>query len=328
MKVKKFKLNKKLFESFVYFSQRQYDCLDYDPFHPIFREASSKLDIEQALWLTTLFMAYYNDGSAWLAFHNSDPWKNLSSKVSKLPIGIQRRNLYGGRLSIYFKRLNKQVKEAGSAYNLVTRDFVGDEKKDWGQIQINLKEVWGNGRWSVFTLAEMYQKVNSIPVLPCNLMNDNSSGPARGLQILLGQSTQEVKRERIEELDRKADFLFSLMKKRIKTKIPYLKKGHYDYAMMESQLCDFQSLLKGRYYIGRDIDRGQELIHKATEVGSSLGMDTKVVKKLWTIRAKVFKKAYLGEKQGWDGRTKEALTFYKQTSKICSHKEIKTLTGN
>jgi len=315
-------MNKELFRIFIRFSQRQYDALDYDPFHPIFKYVSDNASKEGGLWASTLFMAFYNDGSAYLAFKNHKPLQDMKPDFSKLPIGLQRRNLRGGLIDKYFYMFNRQVKRYGSIFKFLTHNFTGDKRKDWYLLQETLNSVWGNGRWSSFTLGEMYQKVNGLPVLPCNLMNENSSGPRAGLELLMGKAVSKQKDKMLQELNDKADVLFKRAKKKIKTNIPYLRKGHYDYAMMESQLCDTQSLLKGRYYIGRDIDRSQELIIDSYKVAKQLDLKADTINELWNIRSEVFPHEMLGELNDWVGRDRQALTFYKEYKVIASHKEI------
>lgn len=314
---------------FIAFSKRQYDCTDYDPFHPMIIELSKGLSKEEGLWLSTLYMAYYNMGSTWLAFENTPLLKKLKPKIAKLPVGVQRRNLRGGLIEKYFQLFIKSVKKYGSIENLLTHDFTGDPAKDWCVLQNNLCGVWGNGRWSSYTLGELYQKANGIPVFPMDIMNDGSSGPRTGLQYVMGEVVTEGKDKDtvLKELDAKADKLFKLMKKRIRTNVPFLPKGHLDYAMMESLLCDYNSLRKGLYYVGRDIDRMQERIVKAEGVAIELGICTKPLKKLWKARKKVFDPRYLGELNDWEGRTKYAKKFYFAHKKIADHMEIRKFLG-
>lgn len=315
-------------DDFLKFSQIQYNCLDYDPFHPMIQHFTKNMSDEKGLWLSTLYMAYYNMGSAYIAFKNTPVLTDLSKDMEKLPIGVQRRNLRApGLMGKYFHLFNKQVKHFGSIRTLLTHNFTDDLEKNWLTLMDNLNSVWGNGRWSSYTLGELYHKANNIPVIPCDIMNDGSSGPRAGLQYVMGEVPFTDKKDVLIKLDAKADELFDIMKGKIKTKIPYLSKNHLDHAMMESELCDFNSLRKGRYYVGRDVDRMQERINKADSVCKELGIDRKPIKKLWKAREELFDHRYLGELNGWDGRTKYANHFYKKHGKIADHKQIRKYLG-
>ena len=316
-------LDQRLFNDFLHFSQRQYDSLDYDPFHPMLIELQKGMDPEEALWHSTLYMAYYNVGSFQVAFEEGPPCgRPFPEWLARLPVGVQRRNLRGGKVLTHLDSYVRLAHEHGSQRDYLTAGFTGDPKADWATLQDNVGKAWGNGRWSIFTTSELYQKVNNIPVLPCNLMNDGSSGPRAGLKILFNLEDPTV-----EELDKLTDQLFVEASKRLRTRIPYLPEGHYDYAMLESQLCDFQSLCKGRYYVGRDIDRDQERLRKTAGALKALGRSEKGLDAVWAARSAVFDNRYLGEHNGWAGRTDYALTHYQRYGEVADHKTILETKG-
>ena len=62
-----------LYPVFFDFCERQVGCLDYDPFHPVLFTLQKGMDREQAFWMSTLYMAFYSMGSAWVAFNSTDP---------------------------------------------------------------------------------------------------------------------------------------------------------------------------------------------------------------------------------------------------------------
>ena len=72
--------------------------------------------------------------------------------------------------------------------------------------------------------------------------------------------------------------------------IPWARDG-VDFAMTESLLCDFYGLTKGRYYIGRDIDR------EAGRVLSQNGRTGTDLTPLWAARAAVFPAHLLAERR-------------------------------
>jgi hypothetical protein len=211
--------NPKLFRDFVHFSQRQYDCLDYDPFHPILFHMQKGMSEEEGLWFSTLYMAWYNIGSAYIAFRNSDPLKLPPLWTSQLPVGVQRRNLYGGLVRQHLKDFIKKAKKAGSIKKFLTARFFGNVGDDWVGLKANVGSVWGNGRWSTYTTSELYQKVNQLPVRPTEIGNDGSTGPRTGLGYLYGIDPALIRNAVTPELDALANKLFAHVRSKIKTAI-------------------------------------------------------------------------------------------------------------
>jgi len=317
-----------LFKTFVHFSQRQYDCLDYDPFHPLLAHISKDLKLrdEESLWLSTLYMAFYNIGSAYVAFRNSAVLKPLPDWCYNMPIGVQRRNLRGGKVKQHLDDFTARCRAAGSIRAYLTTGFGDQSGPNWQALQGSLTNVWGNGRWGCYTLGELYQKVNRLPATPTDIMNDGSSGPRSGLANLLGISRDLS----VPELDKHAEALFKKVRPLIKTKIWYLPDNWYDYGMLESQLCDFNSLLKGNYYIGRDIDRDMERIRDTKRYLTMMMLSQKHSKYLdavWAAREACFDRMYLGEFGGWEGRTEYANMFYVRTGRVVDHVTARKESG-
>ena len=61
---------------------------------------------------------------------------------------------------------------------------------------------------------------------------------------------------------------------------------------LETVLCDFHSMVKGRYYVGHDIDQMLEQAEKAPPAIRDL---------ILAARAATLPERYLGEVQGWSG---------------------------
>jgi len=314
------------FQDFIYFSQRQYDCLDYDPFHPMLYHMQKRLGVEEALWMSTLFMAWYNIGSFYIAFRNCDVLKLPPGWTASLPIGTQRRNLRGGKVLDHLKDFIKQAQKAGSIHKLLTKGFGNNPTENWRKLNATVDSIWGNGRWSTYTTCEVYQKVNKLDVLPSDIMNEGSTGPRTGLCFMHGVQPPSGTKV-VPLLDQLAQRFHEQAQAHIKTRIPYLPEGWYDLGMVESQLCDFNSLRKGRYYIGRDIDRDQDRLRATEKTMNAMQRNVCLLNDVWVARAVVFPKSYLGEYQGWPGRTEYAKTYYLRTGKVASHAEIKKALG-
>ena len=72
---------------------------------------------------------------------------------------------------------------------------------------------------------------------------------------------------------------------------------------METSLCDFNSLYKGRYYAGHDIDMQMERLAYCDA-------------SLWEARASAIPQEYRGEVVGWFGVRKELMAKYRDESLI------------
>jgi len=71
---------------------------------------------------------------------------------------------------------------------------------------------------------------------------------------------------------------------------------------LETSLCDFNSLVKGRYYIGHEMDLMME------------GLEPQSI--FWEARAKALAHNYLGEFKGWHGVRPELKTIYRDKGLI------------
>lgn len=266
-------------------------CGDYDPFHPLLRETEKDMDREEALWFSCLFIAHYNPGSAWVAWHDS---KVLQPKRWDLPIETARRALFGGRIHRHLEDLCCKARAAGGLYQYFTQGFGRDAGKNWQCLRANIGAVYGAGRWAEYTFGEILQKVHGFNVRPTDMGNEGSSGPRNGLILLMGKASLAMEQR-----------LYTRTVRNVGQDVPW-----FDRAVLESLCCDFNSLNKGRYYVGRDIDRQQYRICRAEQaVGYRLP-------DLWAVRGRVFPSRYLGELGGWQGIDKQRLKVYQETGEV------------
>lgn len=263
-------------------------CGDYDPFHLLLREVEKDMEDEMALWFSSLFIAHYNPGSAYIAFHNSN---YLDYREWDLPIETARRALYGGRIYDHLEDLCTKAKAAGGIRKLYERGFTDDPHENWHTVRQNVGSLYGAGRWAEYTFSEILQKVHGFNVCPTDMGNNGSSGPRNGLILLMGAGS-----------DHAGEVLFNHAKNHVE--VPW-----FDYAVLESLACDFNSLNKGKYYIGRDIDRQQGRLMRVEERGYD-------VTPVYEARAEVFQRRYLGEYGGWRGIDKDRLKHYINTGEV------------
>lgn len=285
-------------QDFMTVVKQQLTCSDFDAEHPVWIYLIDKLglDREQSLWFSLLYMAYYDEASAWHTFNNSDPF-TVPKIAIHLPIGKNRRNLWGGRIVQHFASLASERKKAS---DWPCHEFGGDRLSNWDALRKALKGVWGNGRFGVFTTAEMLHKVNGLDVEVGGFDNQDSSGPADGIIRIYDCSSD------VPTLDRFAEMTYQrVLRTGMKPKYSIMDRG-----VVESILCNYSGICRGVYYSGRNIDRQQVRIQTVESLVATSLPD------LWEARKAVFRPCDLGELNGWKEIDKNRLKLYQLTGEL------------
>ena len=141
---------------------------------------------------------------------------------------------------------------------------------------------WG-GNWSAYKWADLLRNTHRLPLEAPDFGvggGGETAGPIPGMVVLTGESWQRCARD----IDFQREF-FEKCK----------KAGAHFKGMdqVETSLCDFNSLYKGRYYMGYDVD-GQMEYFKSGGVPDLF----------WDARD-VIPDKYRGEKNDWFGVRKE-----------------------
>lgn len=289
--------NQQLYRDFLKLVERQFALGDFDAEHPtwVWLINKHKLSIVEGMWLSFLYMAFYDEASAWVVFRNSDPF--TVPKNVEFPIGTNRRNLYGGRVVDHFEALKAA---RISAKRWPCHNLTGDKAADWKLLKDSIRSVWGNGRFASYTTAEMLQKVNNVDVEITDFENRSSSGPADGVHRIIGCGRKDI-----PALDSGAERIYGLV---VKSGMKPFYTG-VDRGVIESVLCNLSGICRGRFYSGRNLDRQQARILRVEAMGHDL-------KELWEARHAVFDHQFLGEFNGWVGIDKERLDKYRYYKEI------------
>ncbi len=286
--------SKKILREYLEFHQVQQYSTDMDPIYPVLKYIIDKTRIhrEESIWLTFLYVAYYNIGSALLAFEKY-PTPELPSDLLKLPCATERRNHRTP------ENLKKHLTNYVDIYwwydgfeNWLLNDFCEHPKMNWEITQEKLQQVWGNGRWACYKTAEVLWKVNGLNLEATDMGHAHSSGSRKGLELLYNNLPKGNTENEIKLLDTISDDL-----------VLYMKRCGLEVSIetAETSLCDFNSLRKGKYYSGIDIDHMQEDLIKTPSVYTDLAFEG---------RRKLIPNEYLGELNGWDGVRKEKKKEY------------------
>jgi hypothetical protein len=252
----------------------QRDTQDIDPVYPVLRELTRSWTHEERAWLVLLHVGYYHLGSALRAFDAYPvPDRGLVTKVGRLPCATERR---GHRNPIALARHWLSVLDAieqwGSAYALLCAP-------SWAELTARLTGIHGNGRWAAYKAAEMAQKVLDVPVTVPDAAHADSSGPRKGLSLVLGPQPVDNGVDTIRQLDTLTTELAHDLRET-------------DLGYVETSLCDFHSLAEGRYYLGHDIDQMLGQLYEVPTISTSPTL---------LARRHSLPDAYLGEVHGWRG---------------------------
>lgn len=285
--------------NFVKFVKLQLETGDYDAHIPMLRHLCTvhQLPLHERAWLAILYMAYYSEGSMWVAFNRKGVREREQLPPINLPITQQRRNLYGGRILKHFESWNG-IERLGPWLL---------EADDWPQLMEKVGSIWGNGRWATFTSSELILEVTQARIDATTYEIVNSSGPRKGLMDL-----------GLEPSEPEADWLrFWLLKQGVEV----------THTQLESLLCDWHGMCKGNFYAGRNIDRQQGRLLDCEEFGRKRGIVVDL-EAVWKARRFVYPKATLGEavtvgalqrskrKSTWQGIDKKRLKAYKNSKVV------------
>lgn len=278
---------------FVTFCEMQLLTNDYDAHLPFLEHLARDLPLEEALWMGLLYMAFYTEGSMWVAFQ--DPEVRVRKKMPPLdlPITVQRRNLYGGKIRKHLDGL--------MAVPSLT-EWVG-AAEDWGQLLAVVGSVWGNGRWASYTTSELLAFMAKLPIEPSTFEILGSSGPRQGLRALGLDESEYGAKMALGWLEDSG-----------------VRVGKM--SVLESLLCDWAGMCKGTFYAGRNIDRQQgRILDVERRLGRRLGV-------LWEARRAVYPKWSLGELGGWEGIDRQRLRAYRERRVLLRTDEARPCTRN
>lgn len=286
----------------------QVESGDIDPMYPVLRDLSVRwgLSAEERAWLVFLHVAWYHPGSTLAAFQRVPSIDALPRDYDALdrlglldlPCNTERR---GHRTKA---ALARHLIEAGAALaaegGLLAwsrRQLAGaNGTHGWTRLFDALTTLHGNGRWAAYKTVEMMQKVAGLPITAADAGHAYSTGPRKGLADL-GLDVEGNGADAVRRLDAVTAALAESLRES-------------DVAQVETSLCDYHSLVAGRYYLGHDIDSmlGDWLSPRLPRGA--------IPEEAWWAREASFAHNLLGERNGWQGVRKTRQTLYRNTGTI------------
>lgn len=271
------------FEDFCDFAKAQLSSRDIDPMYPVLKSYFDSLNLSQAerIWRLAVFVAFYHIGSAYAVWERYPSLTEVS--LDPLATGIERRGFRGNRLAE--ANLNALLyASAGDLQGWLERAV----SEGWDSVRLAYEQIPYNGVWASYKWADLVKHVLGYPLEASDIGvggNGKNAGPIPGMVLLTGRPWEECAKDK----GLQAALLHD-------TKAAGVPFAGFD--QLETALCDFNSLYKGSYYVGHDID----MMMLQLPEGAAL----------WQARRSVIPSQYLGEINGWKGVRKELKTYYKE----------------
>lgn len=276
---------------------------DLDPLYPVLAAVEDRVceTEEERLWLTALYLAYYHMSSALAAYRlMPSPDAPLPDALGRFPTGIERRGLRGGKVVAHLDHLAALAVAAGGLRRFVAAPGWYDPAqpvRNYLRFWDVAQQPWGNGRWAAFKWAELLREVNGLAFSAPDMRMAECTGPKECLAVLAGLRAADP----VAAYDRAGEDLRDRLREREGLDLSWEE--------LETVLCNFGSLLKGRYYVGHDIDELQERLDAPF-------LDPADRDLLFTARREALPAAYLGELGGWHGVDADRKRVYASTGMI------------
>ena len=273
-------MNDALLNAFAQFSAAQIASGDIDPMYPTLKRlyAAQGLDRKTAMWRTFLFMTWYDIGSANAAWKVAPEPARIEGL--NLPTGIERRR-FRARPAIVTAHVDAMLKLSGGDLERWVLSVIGSGgAAGWTAARRQYEQLPWSGNWSSYKWTNLLLNVHDFPLEATDIGVGGGrefAGPIPGMVRLTGQPWKAcatdvgLQRELLVEARRRGS-----------------NSGGLD--QLETALCDFNSLCKGHYYVGHDIDSQQSQLLRIN-----------APKEIWEARQASFPRSYLGEFNGWTG---------------------------
>lgn len=289
-------------EDYYRFHQIQVRSGDMDPVYPVLHGLAEDLNLvsfEQRAWLVFCHVTYYHLGSALRAFTETSNPRHALGAALDLPVATERRGHWSRpRLRAHLADLQARAREPGGLTGWLSGGLYGTPEENWATVQHRVASVKGNGRWAAFKTTEMLQQVCGMDLRAPDMQHAHSSGPRKGLGLLYANLPEGNGPAEIITLDAFSSALVNDMRLRGLT---------VSVETAETSLCDFHSMVRGRYYPGHDIDQMQLQLD---------AVPSQLTSRAYRARIGALPHAYLGELHGRRGIDRELMIRYRTTGEV------------
>lgn len=237
---------------FALFSNALVRSGDIDPQFWILKEyyARYRMSRNRALWHSLIYLAFYHWGSALEAFKRY-PEPDIIDKadwVTGEEFTKQRRLFRGSKNYFALTHLNATIVAADgdlAAWMDKLIEPANTKKEAWTLVRNAFEALPYSGPWSSYKWCDITKFIHDFPITAPDIGTKPgaTAGPIAGLKSVTGYSW-----ERCADDTKLHWYLYKMLVEDFGVPFQGLDQ-------MESCLCDWQSVLKGNYYIGHDIDR-------------------------------------------------------------------------
>lgn len=294
------------FPAFCEFARRQLLTHDIDPAYPVllhhlahkpeFEHMTVDERSEACHWHLAVYVAYYHLGSAEQIWRRwPTPPDHVPDDASiTLPTGIERRGFRGNtNAATFLNSYLAQTRCYEGADNWAHAKCTPYGANGWAQFRASAQAtIRFVGPWASYKWADLLKHVMGISITADDLGvggGSETAGPIPGMVQLTGRPWQECAEDPILQ-----DRLMGEAQQR---------GVHFNgLDQLETALCDWNSLTKGRYYVGHDIDQMMDYLAPDSA--------------LWAARAATLPAQMLGENHGWHGVRPELKRLYKDHQKL------------
>jgi hypothetical protein len=269
-------LKKELKEELFDFCCQMLVTRDYDPNYFAVKGFAENVGMtwDEIYSFCFVFNGFYHFGSAQKFLEN--PKVDLAS----LAYGKSRRGFRGN------DKVRNFIYGGASLKKEILKHRDGGEN-GWSSIYDLLLKISGCGHWSAFYLCDMFKVILGFKITSPNVgflsTGGSNRGPISGLAFISKAPEEDL---------RKDVRLHRRIYKEMLEGVPFEGMEQF-----ESILCNYLSLHKKMYYVGRDIDRQIAMME-------GLGPEW------WNARKKYFPDALLGEKHGWTDIRKDLMGVF------------------
>lgn len=292
---------KGIFLDFCLFARLQKESKDLDPMYPFLRAVYDSCDLspDEEIWRTLIYVAFYSL-DATVALWKEFPKPALIRRLPKvLPTGVERRGFRGPKGNALAVNLINRCIESSKAYGglwaWVREPASLGGERGWTAIRSQFLSIKGNGSWASYKWADLMKNTHGFKIRANDLGaggGSETAGPIPGLARLTGLPWKRCCRD-------------GLLHRAILKQSRLFGSELESLDELETALCDFNSMSKGTYYVGHDIDVQMENIPRGET-------------ELWRARAAAIPSFARGECGGWFGVNRERKFIYRDTNQILS----------
>lgn len=238
----------------VAFARVELDSGDIEPWAAVLGACLPAWGYESTAWMVKLYNAYDDLGSAVRAhacWPSPQAWRAPPPRFAphvlagQFPCGRERRNLRGGDPNKLVRHLDSYVAflHGQDQVNWLQEAFPRSwpEGAAFDALMKQMRRVWGTGRLAAFEWAEFAGKVLGLPVKAGDGCLWESSGPRESLERIYNGGAKAKSQDQLD--------IWALRCKE------YLAEcgAALDWWDLETVICDFNVMRKGKYYPGQHI---------------------------------------------------------------------------